>query len=125
MLELVERLRFPSSAESSPSCPPVWRRVRVYVHGQSATQRAWRRSGSSTFDGECDGMVSATASTAGPRWRAIPGSTVVQFRASDALAIHLALVADSLTRHGCLSQSWTPNRSDAAVIASRHRRPQA
>ena len=45
MFELVERLPDPVKRRLIAVLPaPVWRRVRVYVHGQSRAQRVWRKA---------------------------------------------------------------------------------
>src|SRR3954447_719130 len=102
MFELVERIPDPVKRRLIAILPaPVWRRVRVYVHGQSMPQRAWRKArllqlrwrvGRHDFQ---DGLRPLDHD--GERYLA---HVVTSFRSGDTLAYHLALVADCLTRHG-------------------------
>ena len=102
MFELVERIPDPVKRRLIAVLPaPVWRRVRVFVHGQSAPQRAWRKARLLQLrwrvrrHGFRNGLRPLDHD--GERYLA---HVVSSFRSGDALAHHLALVADSLTRHG-------------------------
>src|SRR3954453_9911302 len=102
MFELAERIPDPVKRRLIAVLPaPVWRRVRVYVHGQSTPQRAWRKARLLQLrwkvrrHGFKDGLRPLDHD--GERYLA---HVVTSFRSGDTLAYHLALVADCLTAHG-------------------------
>src|SRR3954470_4405350 len=101
MFELAERIPDPVKRRLIAVLPaPVWRHVRVYVHGQSTPQRAWRKARllqlrwQVSRHGSRDGLRPLDHD--GERYLA---HVVTSFRSGDTLAYHLALVADCLTRH--------------------------
>ena len=101
MFELVERVPDPVKRRLIAVLPaPVWRRVRVYVHGQSRPQRVWRKARllqlrwQVSRHGFRDGLRPLDHD--GERYLA---HVVTTFRSSDTLARNHSLVADALTRH--------------------------
>src|SRR5665811_1315171 len=101
MAKTAERVPEETKRRIIAAIPPVvWRRLRIYIHGESRLQRLWRRARLRQMRRSVGPSVSGELTPIEYQGTRYLAHTVTSFRSGDVLGHHLDLVATCLTAHG-------------------------